>query len=65
MKFDALVKQLDTVGLEELRRTVAIEIEDRGGERQNAPAMDSIRPGMSAQEKQMAIEEISRVLRER
>ena len=44
MKFDALVKQLDTVGLEELRRTVAIEIEDRGGERQNAPAMDSIRP---------------------
>ncbi len=65
MKFDALVKQLDAVGLQELHRTVVTEIEDRGGERQSAPAIDSIRPGMSAQEKQMAIEEIARVLRER
>jgi hypothetical protein len=66
-KFDALVKNLDQSGLEELRRSLIEEIAARGGEDAVASGihLDSIRPGMSAADKEQAVEEIARVLRER
>jgi hypothetical protein len=63
-KFEALVKQLDHDALEQLRRSVALEMEGREGVPEGVP-IDSIRPGMSAQEKEQAMQEIARVLRER
>ena len=64
-KFEALVKQLDGDALDQLRRSVALEIEGREGEPAEGLPIDSIRPGMSAQEKEQAMQEIARVLRER
>lgn len=74
-KFKALVKSLDHGALEGLRRSVASEIKGRGGSAatQTNPAdagqddvihIGSIRPGMSAQDKERAAQEIARVLRE-
>jgi hypothetical protein len=78
VKFDALVKSLDYGGLEALRRSVASEIKGRGGSstvqgdagrfetvQENAIHIGSIRPGMSAADKERAAQEIARVLRER
>ncbi len=64
-KFDALVKQLDGDALDQLRRSVAGEIEGREEVPSEGLPIDSIRPGMSAQEKEQAMQEIARVLRER
>jgi hypothetical protein len=79
-KFNALVKSLDHGGLETLRRSVATEIKGRGGAVQDDTGRDdagrfeairddaihigSIRPGMSAADKERAAQEIARVLRE-
>jgi hypothetical protein len=64
-KFDALVKNLDPGALEALRRSVATEIQGREGGPLDGMKIETIRPGMSAAEKEQAAQEISRVLRER
>jgi hypothetical protein len=69
-KFDALVKNLDHSALEALKRSLASEIEARGGQDGtgadiNAIHLHAIRPGMSAADKEQAAQEIARVLRER
>ena len=64
-KFDALVKNLDHGALEQLRRSVATEIQGRQSQEPDAMKIESIRPGMSAAEKEQAAQEIARVLRER
>ena len=70
-KFNALVKSLDHGALETLRRSVVSEIKGRDqwarpadGERVDGVHIDSIRPGMSAPDKEKAAREIARVLRE-
>jgi len=60
-KFDALVKGLDAGALAALRESIAAELEGRG---EAGFQIGSIRPGMSADEKERAQREIARVLRE-
>jgi hypothetical protein len=64
-KFEALVKQLDGDALDQLRRSLELEVEGRAGVQEQGVPIDSIRPGMSAEEKEQAMQEIARVLRER
>ena len=64
-KFDALVKGLDAEGLRQLGESVAAEMEGRSGESEPmGVSIAVIRPGMSAEEKELAAREIARVLRE-
>lgn len=60
-KFKALVRGLDPVALEELRRSVASEMEGR--RQKTAIKLADIHPRMSAAEKEQAAIEINRVLR--
>ncbi len=60
-KFKALVRELDAAALEELRRSVAQEVEGR--RRRDAIKIEDIHPLMSAEEKRRAMEEIARALR--
>jgi hypothetical protein len=60
-KFRALVRELDAAGLEELRRSVASEVEGR--RQQSAIKLEEIRPGMTAEDKERAMAEIARALR--
>jgi hypothetical protein len=67
VKFDALVKGLDADALEALKESVAAELQGRGAEPalfHSAFEIGAIRPGMSAEEKDLASREIARVLRE-
>jgi hypothetical protein len=59
-KFDELVKSLQQPMLEELRRSVAAEINERRG--QTAIQVEDIHARMSSEDKLRAMEEISRVL---
>jgi hypothetical protein len=66
-KFDALVKGLDGGALVTLRESVAAELDGRGAaqaEVQSTFEIGAIRPGMSAADKQQAMLEIARALRE-
>ena len=64
-KFDALVKGLDAEGLRQLGESVAAEMEGRSAESETTGVdIAVIRPGMSAEEKELATREIARVLRE-
>jgi hypothetical protein len=56
-----LVRSLDAAGLEELKRSVAAEVEGRRQE--TAFRLEHIHPKMSAEEKEQAAQEIARVLR--
>jgi hypothetical protein len=60
-KFKDLLESLDHEGLDELRRSVAMEV----GERRQASSiqMEHIHPGMTEQQKDAAAKEIARVLR--
>ncbi len=60
-KFDELVQGLKQPQLEELRRSVAAELDERRAEK--AIQMEDIHPRMSGDAKALAMEEISRVLR--
>jgi hypothetical protein len=60
-KFRALVRELDAAALEELRRSIASEVEGR--RQQGAIKLEEIRPGMSVEDKQRAMDEIARALR--
>lgn len=60
-KFRALVRDLDAAALDELRRSVAAEMESRRQER--AIKLEDIHPKMSAEDKQRAMHEIARALR--
>jgi hypothetical protein len=60
-KFKALVRELDAASLEDLRRSVATEVEGR--RQKDAIKMEDIHPRMSAEDKQRAMEEIARALR--
>ena len=60
-KFRALVRDLDGAALDELRRSVAAEVEGR--RLKTAIQMEDIHPMMSAEQKQQAMEEIARALR--
>ncbi len=59
-KFDELVRSLDAETLEELRRSVAAEA--GGRRRRTSMAIDEIRVGMSAEQKERAMRAIARVL---
>jgi hypothetical protein len=60
-KFNDLVRSLDPATLEELRRSVAVEL---GGRReQSAIQIEQIHPKMSAEAREEAAREIARVLR--
>ena len=60
-KFDDLVRSLDPLTLEELRRAVASEL---GGRRdETAIQIEQIHPKMSAEARDQAAREIGRVLR--
>ena len=61
MKFQELVENLDGEGLEELRRSVAAEVDER--RQKNAIRLEHIHPGMSEEKKDAAVKEIARVLR--
>lgn len=61
-KFKALVQELDREGLEELRRSVASEMEGR--RRKGSIRMEHIHPRMSAEEKERAAQEIARVMKD-
>ncbi len=61
-QFKALVRELDTEGLEELRRSVASEMQGR--RQQGAIRMEHIHPGMTASEKERAAQEIARVMKD-
>jgi HAMP domain-containing protein len=58
-KFKALVSEMDHQSLEELRRSIAAEMNAR----RPAVEIGDIRPGMSAAEKEAVAREIARVLR--
>ncbi|HML16666.1 MAG TPA: hypothetical protein VK419_06555 [Bryobacteraceae bacterium] len=58
--FNKLVKDLDQKTLEELRRSVASEMEGR--RRKTSIKIADIHPGMSEEDKERAAEEIARVL---
>jgi len=60
-KFDELVKSLQQPMLEELRRSVAAELNERRG--QMAIQVEEIHARMSGEDKIRAMEEIARVLR--
>lgn len=60
-KFKALVRELDGAALEELRRSVAAEVEGR--RQQGAIKLEDIHPRMSTEDKQRAMDEIARALR--
>ena len=60
-KFRAFVRELDTAALEELRRSVAQEVEGR--RQKDAIKIEDIHPLMTADEKQKAMDEIARALR--
>jgi hypothetical protein len=60
-KFKELVESLDGDGLDELRRSVAAEVTER--RQTGAIHMEHIRPGMSDEQKNAAVQEIARVLR--
>jgi len=60
-KFDDLLRSMDPQTLEELRRSVAVEL---GGRRQEtAIQIEQIHPKMSAEARDEAAREINRVLR--
>lgn len=59
-QFQKLVKELDQKTLEELRRSVASELEGR--RRKTSIKIADIHPRMSAEDKERAAEEIARVL---
>ena len=59
--FKELVESLDREGLEELRKSVALEVNER--RQKNAIQMEHIHPGMSEEKKDAAAKEIARVLR--
>jgi hypothetical protein len=60
-KFQELVQSLDQEKLEDLRRSVAAEVNER--RQQNAIQIEHIRAGMSDEQRTAALEEIARVLR--
>lgn len=60
-KFDDLVKNLEQPMLEELRRSVVAELNERHG--QTAIQVEDIHARMSGEDKMRAMEEIARVLR--
>ena len=60
-KFDDLVRSLDAQTLEELRRSVAVELGGRHEE--TAIQIENIHPKMSAEAREDAAREIARVLR--
>ena len=60
-KFDDLVRSLDPQTLEELRRSVATELDGRHEEA--AIQLEQIHPKMSAEAREDAAREIARVLR--
>jgi hypothetical protein len=60
-KYSELVESLDREGLEELRKSVAAEWNER--RQKNAIKMEHIHPGMSEEKKHAALQEIARVLR--
>lgn len=60
-KFQELVQSLDQDRLDELRRSVAAEVNER--RQQNAIHMEHIHAGMSEEQRTAALQEIARVLR--
>lgn len=62
-KFKTLVREMDQSTLDELRRQVAAEVEQR--RQKTAIQIRDIHPRMSPEEKAQAALEIARVLRER
>lgn len=62
-KFGTLLQDLDSQSLEELLRSIGEEIAAREGAA--APRLENIRPGMSQAERDLAANEIARLLRER
>jgi hypothetical protein len=60
-KFKSMVRGMEKDVLEELRRTVAQELEGR--RQKTAIQIEDIHPMMTAAEKEAAIEEIARALR--
>jgi hypothetical protein len=58
--FEKLVKDLDQATLDELRRSVAAEVEGR--RRKSSVQIADIHPRMSAADKERAAQEIARVL---
>jgi DNA-directed RNA polymerase subunit F len=62
-KFRTLVRELDAETLDELRRQVAAEVEQR--RKKTAIRLEDIHPRMGAEAKVRAAEEIARVLEER
>jgi DNA-directed RNA polymerase subunit F len=61
--FKTLVRELDADALDELRRQVAAEVEQR--RKKTAVKLEDIHPRMGAETKARAAEEIQRVLEER
>lgn len=65
-RFDALVKDLDESALEALKQSLETEIGARAEDLSSSSIhIDTIRPGMSASDKEQVAQEIARVLRER
>ena len=60
-KFRAFVRELDADALDELRRSVAQEMEGR--RQKDAVKIEDIHPRMTAEEKQRVMDEIARALR--
>lgn len=60
MNFDNLLKELDQESLDELRRSVAAEVEGR--RHKTSIKISDIHPRMSIADKERAAEEIARVL---
>jgi hypothetical protein len=60
-KYSELVESLDREGLDELRKSVAAEWNER--RQKNAIKMEHIHPGMTEEKKHAALQEIARVLR--
>ena len=60
-KYSELVESLDREGLDELRKSVAAEWNER--RQKNAIKMEHIHPGMTEEKKHAAVQEIARVLR--
>ncbi len=60
-QFERLVRDLDKDALDELKQSVAVEIEGRSGKA--SIKLEHIHPAMSAEEKEQAAREIARVLR--
>ncbi len=61
-KFKELVENLDREGLDELRRSVVEEVNER--RQKHAIKIEHIQPGMSEETRMEALQEIARVLRE-